>query len=64
MEDVRRLQAVNGNSLCSALDLEGVGLVAPVEYPSWSDIQGLECSPEGPVPKNMRGTGQFLENER
>jgi hypothetical protein len=47
MEDVRRLQAVNGDCLRSALNLYGIGLIAPVEDPIWADIQGLEGSPEG-----------------
>ena len=50
MEDVRRLEVVNGNCLRSSLDLDGVGLVAPVKDPLWTDIRGLEGSPEGPVP--------------
>ena len=49
MEDVRRLKAVNGDCLRSALDLDGVGLVARVEYPIWTDIRGLEGSPESTV---------------
>ena len=31
MEDVHRLKAVNGDCLCNTLDVDGVGLVAPVE---------------------------------
>ena len=50
MEDVRRLQAVNGDCLRSALDLDGVGLVTPVKDPVWADIRGLEGTPVGPVP--------------
>jgi len=45
-----RLQAFNGDCLRSALDLDGVGLVAPAEVPVWTDIRRLEGSPEGTVP--------------
>jgi len=50
MEEVRRLETVNGDCLRSALDLDGVNLVDPVEDPVWTDIRGLEGSPEGLVP--------------
>ena len=50
MEDVHRLEAVNGDCLRSTLDLDGIGLVVPVEDPVWTDIWGLEGSPEGLVP--------------
>jgi hypothetical protein len=42
VEDVRRLQAVNGDCLRSALNLYGIGLIAPVEDQVWADIRGLE----------------------
>jgi hypothetical protein len=50
MEYVRRLQAVNGDCLRSAMGLDVVGLVAPVEDAVWANIRGLEGSPEGPTP--------------
>jgi hypothetical protein len=50
MEDVHRLKAVNGDCLCNTLDVDGVGLVAPVEDPIWTDIRGLEGSLENTVP--------------
>jgi len=50
MEDVRWLQAVNGDRLRSVLDLDGVGLVVPVEDPVWADIRGLEGSLGGTLP--------------
>ena len=50
MEDVHRLQAVNGDCLHSSLNLDGIGLIAPVEDPVWADIQGLEGCPEGTMP--------------
>jgi len=37
-------------TLPSALDLDGVGPVAPVEDPVWTDIRGFEGSPEGTKP--------------
>jgi len=65
MEDVCWLQAVNGDCLHSTLNLNGIGLIAPVEDPVWADIWGLESSPEGTMPyKDMRGGGRVLENER
>ena len=50
MEDIRRLQAVNGDCLRSTLNLDGIGLIAPVEDPVWADIRGLEASPERTMP--------------
>jgi len=50
MEDVRRLQAINGDCIRSGLDLEAVGLVVPVQDPAWADIRGLEGSPDGTLP--------------
>jgi hypothetical protein len=47
MEDVRRLEAVNGDYLRSALNLDGIGLITPVEDPEWADIRSLEGSPKG-----------------
>jgi hypothetical protein len=64
MEDVRRLQAVNGDHLRSPLNLDGVGFVAPVEDLVGADIRGVEGSPEGTrTEKDMQGGGQILENE-
>jgi len=34
----------------STLNLDGIGLIAPVEDPVWADIQGFEDSPEGTMP--------------
>ena len=48
MEDVRWLQAVNGDCFRSALNLYGIGLIAPVEDPVWADIRGLEGSRKAP----------------
>jgi len=50
VEDVRRLQAVNGDCLRSALNLYGIGLTIPVDDPVWADIRGLEGPPEGTMP--------------
>jgi len=50
MEDVRGLKAVNGDCLRSALDLDGVGHVAPVDDTVWDVIQGLEGYQEGTLP--------------
>jgi hypothetical protein len=49
VEDVRRLQAVNGDRLRRALDLYGIGLIAPVEDPVWAEVRGLEGFPEVPM---------------
>jgi hypothetical protein len=46
VEYVRRLQAVNGGYLRSALNLDGIGLIAPVEDLVWVDIRGLAASSE------------------
>ena len=65
MEDVRRLQAVNGDRLRCALDLDGVGFVAPVEDPVWADIRRMEGSPQGTLPyTDMRCGSQIVEKER
>jgi hypothetical protein len=50
VENVSRLQAVNGDDLRRVLNLDGVGLIAPVEDLEWADIRGLEGSPEGTMP--------------
>ena len=50
MEDVGWLEVVNGDYLRSTLNLDGIGLIAPVEDPIWADIRGLEGSPEGTMP--------------
>jgi hypothetical protein len=50
MEDIRRLQAVNGDCLSSTLNLDGTGLIAPVEDPIWADKRGLGGSPESIMP--------------
>jgi hypothetical protein len=50
VEDVRRLQVVNGDCLRSALNLYGIGLIAPVEDPVWADLRGSEGSPESTMP--------------
>jgi hypothetical protein len=50
MEDMRRLQAVNGDCLSSTLNLDGTGLIVPVEDPMWADKRGLESFPKGIMP--------------
>ena len=52
MEDIRRIQAVNGDCLRSTLNIDGMCLIAPVKGPVWADIRGLEGSQEGTMPKN------------
>jgi hypothetical protein len=42
MEGIRRLQVVNGDYLHSTLNLDGIGLIVPVEDPVWADIRDLE----------------------
>jgi len=37
MGDVRRLQAVNEDCLHNTLNLDAIGLIAPVEDPVWAD---------------------------
>jgi hypothetical protein len=48
MEDIRRLQAVNGDCLHSTLNLDGIGLITPVEDSVWADIWDLERSRRAP----------------
>jgi hypothetical protein len=42
MEDIRWPQVVNGDCLRKTLNLNGIGLIAPVEDPVFSNIWGLE----------------------
>jgi hypothetical protein len=52
MEDIRRLQAVNGDCLCRTLNVDGIGLINPVEDPVRVKIRGLEGSRRTPCHKN------------
>ena len=59
MEDIRQLQEVNGDCLRSTPNLDGIGLIAPVEDRVQPDIRGVESSPEGTIPyKDKRDGGQ------
>jgi hypothetical protein len=51
LEDIRGLQAVEGDSLRRALDVDGIGLITPVEDPVSADIRGLEGTPEATMPQ-------------
>jgi hypothetical protein len=65
VEDIRRLQAVNGDRLRGTLNVAGIGLITPVEDPVRANIRGLEGSLEATMPqKYVRGGGQVLENKR
>ena len=52
MEDIRWPQVVNGDCLCSTLNVDGIGLIAPVEDPVFSDIRSLEGFQRAPCCKN------------
>jgi hypothetical protein len=46
----RRLQAINGDFRRGNINLDCIGLIAPVEEPAWADIRGFEGSPEDNLP--------------
>ena len=48
--DIRRFQAVNGDCLRRTLNVDCIGLIAPVENLIWADVRSLEGTPEGTVP--------------
>jgi hypothetical protein len=50
VKDIRRLQAVNGNSFRRTLNVDVVCLITHVDDPVTADIRGLEGSPGDTMP--------------
>ena len=50
MKDVRLFLAVSGDCLRKTLNVDSIGLIAPVENIIWVEVRGLEGTSETIVP--------------